>query len=91
MNALSNQQVESMLKENKEMRIQLQIFKTQSEMGSLSYIGGNKSSIEVGEMISPRTQLNPPQDGARKSLNNSMHEDANADSEISTEFNNYKD
>jgi hypothetical protein len=56
-----------MLKENKEMRIQLQIFKTQSEMGSLSYIGGNKSSIEAGDNISPRTQLNPPIDGGRKS------------------------
>ena len=58
-------------------------------MGSLSHIGGNKSSIEAGDIISPRTYLNPPQDGGRKSLNNSLHEDP--DSEIETEFNNYKD
>ena len=44
-----------MMKENKEMRIQLQILKTQSEMGSLSHIGGNAKSIMDGENISPRT------------------------------------
>ena len=63
-----------MMKENKEMKIQLQVFKTQSEIGSLSNIGGNAKSI-MAEDISPRTQLNAPQHSRIRSLENSSIED----------------